>query len=190
MLGETWDRGTRWLHAGLAATVTIQLFVSLIMETPQPGLKPQPFGLLGFRIHQTAGVAVVAVVLAHWAWSAAREGGRGLRHLFPWTGPERAAVVADLRRLKAGEVPEGGPVGGLAGLVHGLGFLAVTGMAALGAALLLLPEAGPGASLQRAAADLHEGLANLVWLYWLGHLAMVFVHERRGHRLLAGIFRP
>lgn len=185
-----WDRGTRWLHGALSLTVTFQLFVSLVMQAPRPGSRLQPLQLLGFRAHEAVGVALVFVVLAHWAWSLSRGRGEALRHLLPWGAAGRAEIAADLRNLKGGKLPAGGPGGGLAGLVHGLGLLAVTGMAALGAWLVALSFVAPRAPLLLDLADVHGAFANLVWLYWLGHIAMVVVHERRGHRILAGIFRP
>lgn len=186
---DIWDRGTRWLHAGLAVAVTFQLFVAFVMEVPQPGLRPQPFGLQAYQAHKTVGAVVIALTAGHWLWSLLGRPG-ALRHLFPWGRVERASVVADLVNLKAGRLPAGGPGGGLAGLVHGLGFLAVSGMAVLGGLLLALEAGGFPPALFRRVGEGHSLVAGLVWLYWLGHLAMVAVHEGRGHRILAGIFKP
>ncbi|MBI5014147.1 MAG: cytochrome b/b6 domain-containing protein [Deltaproteobacteria bacterium] len=186
---ETWDRGTRSLHWGLSLAVTFQLFSSLVLEVPQPGLRPQPFGRLAFQAHEGVGVALIALVLAHWLWTLRRGSGQAARHLFPWGRVGRAEIAADLRHLKAGRLPEGGPRGGLAGFVHGLGFLAVSGMAALGGLLLLLSAAGSPLSLLHNVAGVHATLADVVWFYWLGHAAMAAVHESRGHRVLSGIFR-
>ena len=190
MSQRIWDRGTRWLHWGLSLAVTFQLFVSLVMEVPQPGLRPQALGLQGFWAHKGVGAALIAIVLAHWLWTLRRAHGQEIRHLFPWGRFGRAEIVADLRNLKGGKLPEGGPGGGLPGFVHGLGFLAVTGMAASGGLILLLSADGSRATLLQDVANLHAALANVVWLYWLGHVVMVIVHESRGHRILAGIFRP
>jgi cytochrome b561 len=170
--------------------VTFQLFVSLVMEIPQPGLRPQPLGLQGFQAHKSVGAVLIVIVLAHWLWTLRRAHGQAIRHLFPWGRFGRAEIVADLKNLKGGKLPEGGPGGGLPGFVHGLGFLAVTGMAASGCLILLLSADGPRTRLLQDVANLHAALANVVWLYWLGHVAMVIVHESRGHRILGGIFRP
>lgn len=189
MAQPVWDRGTRWLHGGLALTVSFQLFVSLVMEVPQPGLRPQPLGRLGFQGHEGAGVAVIVLVALHWIWSLSHDRGRPIRHLFPWGRLGRGEIAADLGNLRAGRLPPGGPAGGLAGFVHGLGFLAVTGMAVLGGLMLLVMGKGAQSALFHRLADAHSLLANFVWLYWLGHVAMVVVHEARGHRILAGIFK-
>jgi cytochrome b561 len=190
MSQSTWDRGTRWLHGGLSLAVTFQLFVSLVMEVPQPGLRPQPLGLQGFRAHECVGATLIAIVLAHWIWVLGRPHGQAIRHLFPWDRLGRAGIVADLRNLKGGKLPEGGPGGGLPGLIHGLGLLAVTGMAASGGLILLLFAPGSRDPLLQQVVNLHAALANVVWLYWLGHVSMVIVHESRGHRIVAGIFKP
>ena len=116
MSQRIWDRGTRWLHWGLSLAVTFQLFVSLVMEVPQPGLRPQALGLQGFRAHKVVGAALIAIVLVHWLWTLRRAHGQAIRHLFPWGRFGRAEIVADLRNLKGGKLPEGRPRRGAPGV--------------------------------------------------------------------------
>lgn len=185
-----WDKRTRLLHLGLSVTVTFQLFISLFMDLPKPEHVGSNGELLAFEFHEYAGMTAFAIVLLHWLWSAFHNGGEELRHLFPWNRQGRAEIGSEIRGLSQGKLPEGGPRGGLAGLVHGLGFLAVTGMVVTGATIfLLLPESGAVTPFTHFIMEIHETIAILVWVYWCGHLGMTVLHQLRGNPVLAGIFK-
>ncbi len=185
-----WNTGTRLLHWGLALTVSFQLLISLIMEQPKPGRVLTSTQALSFEFHEWVGLAAVGVVVAHWIWSALlTRDDSGFRHLFPGDASGRAKLRAELRQILRLQLPEGGPEGGLAGLVHGLGFLAVSAMAATGAVLFFaFPENGAETALVGNVADLHSLIANLVWVYWYGHIGMALLHQILGHPVLARIF--
>ncbi|HQU15844.1 MAG: hypothetical protein B7Z66_03255 [Chromatiales bacterium 21-64-14] len=185
-----WARSTRLLHFGLAITVTLQLLLSLGMEAPHKGHTATglPAGL--FEAHEYIGLMALTIVLIHWAWSLRARDAGGLRHLFPWTRTGRGQVAAELRDLLRRRLPPGGPDGGLAGLVHGLGFLAVTGMALTGGALfVLLPEHGDPGPLTHDLMEVHSFVATFVWVYWFGHLGLALVHHYAGHDTLRAMFR-
>lgn len=184
-----WAKQTRFLHFGLATTVSFQLLISLVMEAPESGEKRTLLESLSFEIHEWVGMLALLVVLAHWAWSLIAKDNSNIRQLFPWGKAGRASVLADLSLLKAGKLPGGGGRGGLPGLMHGLGFLAVTGMALTGGVLFfILPEDGSKNDLAELIHHVHGFIANFVWAYWGGHLAAAFLHKRMGHDTVRAMF--
>lgn len=175
---QRWDGATRFLHLGLALTVSLQLLNSLLLEAPEPDRPLTGFEALIFHSHEWLGMAALTIVLLHWAWSLWGMGGIGIRHLFPWSAPDRAAIAQELRGLLLLRLPQGGPPGKLSGLIHGLGLLAVTGSALTGAVLFFaLPENGQTNIVTAAAEEAHEIISTLVWAYWIGHVAMGLLHH-------------
>jgi cytochrome b561 len=181
---EPWSASTRALHWGLAATITFQLFTGLYISTPGT--------LAFFYFHEWSGLLSAGVILVVWLWSYANY---DLPLLFPWTRAGLADVVTDLRGLLRGTLPRAGRVRGLSSFVHGLGLLAVTGMAVTGTLIFLVIPGGHGA--RPASTDygiftslslLHKDIAVLVWIYWFGHIAFALAHQVRGGHVLGGIF--
>jgi len=171
-----WDNKTRFLHLGLALFITLELFNSLVMQERAAG---SGLGGIMLEVHEWAGMGALLIVLAHWGWSIWGASNESIRHLFPWGSGDRAKLWRELRDLSSLRLPPGGPSGRLAGLVHGLGFLAVTVMALTGAVLFFgLPEGGgePGL-LTEGAEEVHEILSTFVWIYWGGHVAMAVLHK-------------
>lgn len=184
-----WARPTRLLHFGLATTVTFQLLISLVMEAPEAGEKRSAFESLSFEIHEWVGMAALFVVLAHWIWSIRSRDNSNIGYLFPWGKTGLESVMNDLRALKNRRLPEGGGQGGLPGFMHGLGFLAVTGMAATGGILFfILPEDGSKNALAELFHHIHGFIANFVWAYWGGHLAAALLHKMMGHDTVKNMF--
>lgn len=188
MAQDKWSVQTRWLHFGLALTVTLQLAISLIMEPPDKK-SATAVARAAFEAHEVVGIAAVIIVLVHWLWTLSSRADGGLARLFPWSGLARAEVKSDVAGLINRRLPEGGARGGLPGLVHGLGFLAVSGMALTGAVLFVtFPETGkPGATVE-LVAEIHEFIANFVWVYWGGHVALAFLHKQAGHSTVQDMF--
>lgn len=181
MTQTKWSLPTRWLHAGLALTVSLQLLISLVMEPPDKE-HATALARAAFEAHEAVGLTAVLIVLIHWLWSAVGRSDGGLAHLFPWNGAAWAEVKADIAGLMNRRLPDGGPRGGLPGLVHGLGFLAVTGMAATGAVLFVIfPETGKPSDTVEFFAEIHEFIANFVWVYWFGHIGLALLHKWAGH---------
>lgn len=174
----------------MALTVSFQLLISLIMEQPKPGRVLTSTQALSFELHEWVGLAAAGVVIAHWVWSALlTRDDSGFRHLFPWDAKGRAKLLVELRQVLRLQLPQGGPEGGLAGLVHGLGFLAVSAMAVSGTVLFFMyPKNGAETPFVGNVANLHSLIANFVWVYWCGHIGMALLHEILGHRVLARIF--
>ena len=188
-VSTVWARQTRFLHFGLATTVTFQLFMSLAMEAPKAGRTRSAIESLSFEAHEWVGMAALAIVMAHWIWSLTARDNSNIRHLFPWGKKGLASVMQDLQGLMKMKLPEGGGRGGLPGFVHGLGFLAATGMALTGGVLFfVLPEDGSRNELARLFHNIHGFIANFVWAYWGGHLATAILHKKMGHDTVKNMF--
>lgn len=106
-------------------------------------------------------------------------GGSGLRHLLPYRAADRTIIWQELHGLLAFRLPHGGPEGRLAGLIHGLGLLAITARVLTGAVLFFgLPEDGSKASFfTDMNKEIHEIFSTLVWIYWGGHGALAVLHQ-------------
>lgn len=180
---SNWSHGTRLLHFSVATTVTLQLFVSLLMERPEPGDHVSAFAAFFWEVHESLGVIAVLAILLHWLWLFKTKD-TGFHHLFPWGKDDRGQIIKDIEQIKARQPLTGGPgSAGLVGLIHGLGFLAATGMAITGALLFIsLPDGNVEAGIfAKGVMELHEGISSLVWIYWFGHVGMAFLHHRTGH---------
>lgn len=170
-----WSRPLRRIHLLLAIAVTTQLFLGSFMRSPHPG---QPDSA-GFVAHEIVGASVFVLVILHWIWSCSHPD-EGLRHLFPWTRVGVRHVFADARNAVVDlRLPSGGPErgdGGLAGLVHGLGLLAVTATVLVGSAFFASRIAGAARGRLELIKDVHDVLTLVVWIYWGGHLAITLLH--------------
>ncbi len=187
MVNKNWSLATRFLHVGLVLTVTLQLFISLVMT--EPGDDGSAFGKLLFEAHEIIGLTALLIVISHWVWSLSNQVDGGLKHLFPWRGDAWKDVVDDVKGLMDIKLPEGGMRGGLPGLIHGLGLLAVTGIAMTGGMLwLLLPEVGEPGMIAEVFKEFHEGFATLVWTYWIGHGGIAMAHHFSGHDYVKKMF--
>lgn len=175
-----WNRTIRRIHLALAVTVTLQLALGMIMSKDTPLL---------VETHEYFGLVVSAIVLIHWIISL-RSGPQGMAHLFPWSAAGMRAVIADARGALRGELAPGGPGGKLAGFIHGLGLLAVTGMAVTGIAIFIAFKTGNGKTpTTHDIREIHETVATLLEIYWAGHLAIGIVHKLKGHDTIKQMWR-
>lgn len=182
-----WRRPVRWLHFGLALTVTLQLFNSLVMSPPFYR-HTSTFGAATFGMHEYLGLFSAAVIVLHWLWMPF-DRQQLFSHLFPWGAAGRREILEDLRTLASGQLPEEGDRGGISGLVHGLGLLAATGAGLTGVLLYLLMGSNSApALLFYLAAELHSAFGNLMWFYLGGHVLLAGVHHFIGHPTLKRMF--
>jgi len=188
----TYDKTTRWLHAGLALGITLQLALSLVMESPEPD-EPAITGIAAatFEVHENVGMVVLAILVLHWLWQLSGHTLHGLGHLFPWfSASGRAAVVADAKHLVASRMRDNPEVSPLAGAVHGLGILVATAMAASGAVLYFgMADNGSMSKPVNVIEEFHGLMANFMWAYLVGHVAMGALHRKLGHADGSEIFR-
>jgi cytochrome b561 len=189
-----YDRATRWLHAGLALTVVIQLTSSLLMAVPGPGRVPAEPGNALFQLHRWSGITVVGLLLLHWLWQLGGHVTNGWGHLFPWLSKPRMRRLMDDLKALPGWLRNGFPdqrtqTLPMAGAIHGLGLLAVSGMAATGGFIFfaMTPDGGM-ASPVRTVAEVHSAVAGFMWAYLGGHAGMAFLHQWRATPLVSDMF--
>jgi len=180
----SWSLTVRWLHLGLALSVTLQLFLSLVMEAPG---EAEGWQLWAFMAHEWFGLMAFSFALLHWPWFFSGHDG-GWRHLFPWDRQGRRAVRVDFGGLLRLRLPEGGARPGLPGLVEGLGLALVTLQGAVGFAIfIVLPPQGELPERFELLAEMHEFLGSLIWFYWFGHGGMALIHRLAGDDVLRRI---
>jgi len=175
---------TRLLHFVLLIAVAHQLLNSEFMRRPEPGDAPS----LLYELHEYIGLASFGVVFLFWVWTLARRGETRLSALFPWLFPVRMREIFSEITGAAGVLHDMDLFervsGILAGAVHGLGLLVVTGMAVTGTVYYF----AIGTPLAHQALALHRLLANLMWAYLIGHGAMAVLHHLLGSDVLRRMF--
>lgn len=189
-----YDRITRWLHAGIAVGVVVQLFCSLFMNVPAPGRSLPEAGYRLFLIHRWSGITVVTLVILHWLWNLSGHVTGGWGHLFPWFSRQRMQrLVTDIKEVPKwlqGEFPgqqeETIP---LAGAIHGLGLLVVSAMALSGAVIFF--GMGSDGAMSLFVAVVRHGhmyMGEVLWVYFVGHAGIAVLHQARGDRLISKMF--
>ena len=190
----TYDRITRWLHAGIALAVVIQLVSSQVMAVPQPGQLLNQGETTLFSVHRWSGICVLSLLALHWLWGLAGHVAYGWGHLFPWFSGTRLrrllsalkAMPDWLRGRLSGESRETIP---LAGAVHGLGLVVATGMALTGSTIFfgMAPDGSMNGFIE-VVREIHGFIANFIWAYFVGHVGMAVLHQLRGESLISNMF--
>ncbi len=181
MSSQPWSLTLRWLHWGLAVSVTLQLFLSLVMEGPG---EAEGLEAWAFMAHELFGLLAFSFAILHWLWILSGHDG-GWRHVLPWFGEALTAVWRDVKGVLGLKLPGGGPTPGLPGLVEGLGLMLVTFQGAVGFVIfILLPPEGELPEAFEWLGEIHENLGGLVWIYWFGHGGMAIVHRLAGDNVI------
>ncbi len=181
---SAWSLTIRWLHFGLAVSVTLQLFLSLVMEEPGEAEGVEAWA---FMAHELFGLTAFSFALLHWPWLLTGHDG-GLGRLFPWDRRGMRTVVADLVSLLRLRLPAGGPRPGLPALVEGAGLTLVTLQGAVGFVIFVLsPPQGEIPEAFEWLGEIHEALGSLIWIYWFGHGGMALAHHLTGDATLRRI---
>lgn len=173
---------TRMVHGLLVLAVLVQLLTSQFMRPPR-GDNP---GTFSFSIHEFSGLASMVVVLVFWALVMVRLRGTPAGLMVPWfLADRRAAFIADLKAhfvaLTKLRLPEYRPDAPLAAGIHGLGLLLMTAMAGTGSIYFIGVQIGvQGGTVVKLAKELHEIMANLVWVYLIGHAGLAALHHFLG----------
>ncbi len=184
MKTERWSQTIRWLHFGLAFSVTSQLFLSLGMEESDEAEGLTQWLFIG---HELFGLLALGFAGFHWGWLLGGHDG-GLKRLFPLGSAGWQAVREDLRGLMRLYLPRGGPRPGLPSLVEGLGLSVVTVQGLVGLTMfVVLPPIGQLPEQFEWLTEFHAALGSLVWVYWLGHGGMAILHRFTGDDALGGI---
>ena len=190
----TYDRITRWLHAGIALAVVAQLASSQVMAVPQPGQLVNQAESTLFSVHRWSGICVLGLLALHWLWSLAGHVPYGWGHLFPWFSVTRLRkLLSALKAMPAwllGKLPaESDETIPLAGAVHGLGLVVATAMALTGSLIFFgMPSQGSMSGYIGVVREIHGFVANFIWAYFIGHVGMAVLHQWRGESLIGNMF--
>ncbi|MGE5548672.1 MAG: cytochrome b/b6 domain-containing protein [Solirubrobacterales bacterium] len=186
-----YDPLTRLLHLLIAVGITAQMLTSLVMVDPKPGRPPDQW----FEIHETLGVALLFVLLAHWLWSVARHFMYAEPMLlFPWLSRPRisdlaADVRASLREVRHGRLPADDRARPLPSAIQGLGLILGVFLAATGTAMAVgMGPQGQMGPVLHAVKEMHEAASPLMWAYLVVHPALAILHQFAGHRSLSRMF--
>ena len=170
---------TRLVHAGVALAVVTQLLTSRVMKPAEDGHA----GNLWFEFHEYVGLAAFALILLFWIVLTARRRGTPAALLFPWfSGARLSALWSDIKRhahaLRHLRLPPHDDPSPLASAVHGLGILLITAMAGSGTLYYLIGDGNPDAGgWVGVAMSVHKALANLVWVYLIGHVSLAVLQH-------------
>ncbi len=186
-----YNKLTRWLHAGIALGVTVQLSLSLVMETPRPG---RPFGDLeaaAFESHEVIGLFVLGVLLLHWLFLLTGHARLGKEHLFPWFSRQRRnAVIEEIKQQWARRrLDDTQQISALAGATHGLGLLVTSIMAITGVIVYFgMAENGAMPPAVDFIKETHSFFATFMWIYLIGHAGIGMIHQWLGHHTVSDMF--
>ena len=184
MESQPWDNGTRMVHAALVVTVLAELSTGLIVSQ---GTRPH-----WLFIHSVLGIATTLVIIMDWMWTWAR---RDLPILFPWNRAGMRVVAHEAFGVFQGKLPGSGDRTGLSSFMHGIGLLAVSGMAATGLLMYMEIPGGYGLFLHSSAyalfttlATTHLWLSYVVWAYLIGHIMFAALQQVLGNNVLRHLY--
>jgi cytochrome b561 len=186
-----YDPLTRVLHFLVAAGITTQMLVSLVMVHPRPGRPPNQW----FEAHETLGLALLGTLVVYWLWYLLRTLATGEpMMLFPWFSRSRlGALVEDIRatsrELARFRLPDAEGRRPVPAAVQGLGLLLGLFLAASGAIIsfAMAPD-GSMSSMAHGVKELHEAAGSLTWGYLAVHPALGVLHHLSGHHTLNRMF--
>ncbi|GLQ48448.1 hypothetical protein GCM10007862_34990 [Dyella lipolytica] len=175
-----YDPITLWLHGALAIGIVTQLSLSSVMHIPAgPGLGVRDWHREAFEIHARVGLAVAVICVLHWLWLCSPFSRPGVSSLFPWTRRDkRTLLYQEFKNLLRLQSPSTRRVSPLAGTVHGLGLLAVSGSVTGG----IINYFGyfVGAPIPRWVLHWvsvsHIVFGYLLWVFVTGHVLMALQH--------------
>lgn len=184
-----YDVVTLWLHGALAIGIIAQLLLSSVMHVPaDPGLGVRDWHREAFEIHARTGLAVAIICFLHWLWLCSPFSRPGISGLFPWTRRDkRPLVYQELKEFLRLQSSSTRRPSFLAGTVHGLGLLAVSGSVAGG----IINYFGyfVGAPIPRfvlhGVSLSHVVFGYLLWVFTTGHVFMALWHW-----IVDGLNRP
>ncbi len=180
MESRPWDNGTRILHATLAVTVLADMLAGVIVSRAT-----HPHWVF---LHSMLGIATLLVIIVDWMWTWARN---DLGVIFPWNRTGLRSVGRELGGIFLGKLPSAGDVVGLSSFMHGIGLLAVSGMAVTGVLIYFVIPGGYGFFANTAGYGIlttlgvvHLWLSYLVWFYLAGHVFFAVLQQLLGNNVL------
>jgi cytochrome b561 len=170
---------TKLIHGGFAIAIVANLALSLIMVGPRRGNA----GDFLFEIHEKIGITALVLAFAFWLVLMFRRTGTPFSSLFPWFSGNRIIAFwqdlkAHLMAVKKLKVPPYDENGAFASGIHGLGLLLMSAMAVSGGIYFVAEYLGTlDSPVVGLAMDAHHLLANLTWVYLIGHAGLALVHH-------------
>ncbi len=189
---KTYPKINRILHSLFALMMVFQLISEELMKRPKlvdgvPRVRSDE-QILFFDAHEWVGVILLIVVGLRFMMMLGHP--EEVKRFFPFFSGERMkGVFADLKELLMGKIKAPTDEDCLAGLVHGLGLLLGLAMGLTGTAMFvgMDPINGTMNGFVHMLKEVHEVLGELLFYYVIGHVAMVILHQIKGHRSLQRI---
>ena len=186
-----YGRYTKILHALIAATIALELMLSLVMKVPRPDRSLTLLQSFGYEAHKLVGIAVLSVLLLHWLMFASGHAYKGIAHFFPWASKSRrVAVLGEMLELLRFRVADPAQKDCLPGAIEGLGLAVASILAASGFILYFgIAQNGEMNALVHALKEFHEFWGPLMWGYLGVHTGAAALHVYLGHGSVLSIFR-
>ncbi len=194
MQNETpkWSKITRWLHTLIALSLTAQLILSLVLAPPDEFDDASELAKTAMEGHEVVGLVAAGLLFLHWLWMLIPNNDVKLGNLFPIIGAGLKQTKSDIGYILKNKTLPYGDHGGLSGLVHGLGILIASAIAATGVGLYIVMDftsQGFENPLFEDIAEMHELFGNFMWAYLIAHVFAAAWHEYAGERIIARMFR-
>ncbi len=174
----------RWLHAGVAVGALFQLATSLIVLPPDE--KGSAFAHTIMEVHEVGGLIVAVIVAAHFIWSMpvrAKQPSGIWVLVNPGQWREAFALIKSFPAVFTGKANMPASDNSLALIVEMFGLLVMILMAGSGMAIWIgLPETSLVVIPEETELlmDVHALIPNLLWVYVIGYVGMVWAHVRAG----------
>ena len=189
---KDWSKITRYLHGAMALTLIIQLLLSLVLAPPDELDNASELARMAMEGHEVIGLLAVAILFLHWIWIFISSD-LHFSNLFPLSSDALTRVFDDIRYLvKNKTLAPAETHGGLAGFIHGIGFIVATLVAATGFGLYVVMDfmsQGFENPLFEEIAEVHELFGNLMWIYLILHVVAAAWHQYSGDRIISCMFR-
>ena len=189
---QRWSKITRWLHALIALSLTVQLILSLVLAPPDELDDATELAKAAMEGHELIGLVAASLLLLHWLWILLPNNDVKLGNLFPIMGAGLQQIKSDISYILKNKTLPHGDHGGLSGLVHGLGILIASAVATTGVGLYIVMDFTPQGfenPLFEEIAEVHELFGNLMWAYLIAHVFAAAWHEYSGERIILRMFR-
>ena len=189
---QRWSKITRWLHALIALSLTIQLILSLVLAPPDELDDASELAKAAMEGHELIGLIAAGLLLLHWIWMLIPNNDVKLANLFPIMGAGLQQTKSDIGYILKNKMLPRADHGGLSGLVHGLGILIASAVAATGVGLYVVMDfttQGFENPLFEEIAEVHELFGNLMWAYLIAHVFAAALHEYTDEPIISRMFR-
>lgn len=189
---QQYSRPIRILHLLLAAGVSMQLVLSLVMKVPKPGRSTEALGGFLFNTHANIGAALFVILAIHGLLFVGGHARLGIGHFFPWLSRARLdALIQEIKQVATTlRLPDPKDQNALASAFEGLGIV-LASLLAISGVVLYFGIASDGAMSARVHSikEVHETFGLIMWGYLAVHAGAAMLHRfALGHRSILSIF--